>query len=124
MFEYYNPNPTKKVVGDCAVRAIAKALGVDWGDAYAKIIVNGFRLGDMPSSDSVWGAVLRQNGFIKETLPNTCPDCYTAEQFCEDHPHGTYVLGFGGHVATVEDGTIFDSWNSSQEIPIYYWRKK
>ncbi len=124
MFVYYNPNPAKRTVGDCSVRAVAKALNIDWQDAYAKIIVNGFRMNDMPSADSVWGAVLRQNGFYRASLPNTCPDCYTAEDFCRDHPKGTYVLGFGGHTATVVDGRLFDSWDSSQEIPQYYWYRK
>lgn len=49
---------------------------------------------------------------------------YTAEDFCIDNPIGVFVLGFGGHVATVVDGNIFDSWDSSQEIPIYVWYKK
>lgn len=124
MYLYYNPNPAGRSVGDCAIRAIAKALDIDWEDAYAKVVVNGFRMGDMPSSDSVWGAVLRMNGFYRKALPNTCPDCYTAEDFCIDHPEGTYVLGFGGHVATVVDGDIYDSWNSSNEIPQYYWGRE
>lgn len=124
MYLYYNPNPAGRSVGDCAIRAIAKALNIDWEDAYAKVVVNGFRMGDMPSSDSVWGSVLRMNGFYRKALPNTCPDCYTAEDFCIDHPEGTYVLGFGGHVATVVDGDIYDSWNSSNEIPQYYWGRK
>lgn len=123
MYVYYNPNKAHRSVGDCAVRAVAKALDTDWETAYAKIIVTGFRMGDMPSSDAVWGSVLRQNGFIRETIPNTCPNCYDAEQFCEDHPTGTYVLGFGGHVATVVDGVLYDSWDSSKEIPMYYWRR-
>lgn len=124
MYLYYNPNPAGRSVGDCAIRAIAKALDIDWEDAYAKVVVNGFRMGDMPSSDSVWGSVLRMNGFYRKALPNTCPDCYTAEDFCIDHPEGTYVLGFGGHVATVVDGDIYDSWNSSNEIPLYYWGRE
>lgn len=124
MYLYYNPNPAGRSVGDCAIRAIAKALDIDWEDAYAKVVVNGFRMGDMPSSDSVWGSVLRMNGFYRKALPNTCPDCYTAEDFCIDHPEGTYVLGFGGHVATVVDGDIYDSWNSSNEIPQYYWGRE
>lgn len=124
MYIYYNPNPTGRTVGDCAIRAIAKALNIDWEDAYAKVVVNGFRMGDMPSSDSVWGAVLRMNGFYRTALPNTCPDCYTAEDFCKDHPEGTYVLGFGGHVATVKDGNLYDSWNSLQELPQYFWYRK
>jgi len=124
MFMYYNPNPSGRTVGDCAIRAIAKALDIDWEDAYAKVVVNGFRMGDMPSSDSVWGSVLRMNGFYRESLPNTCPDCYTAEDFCKDHPRGTFVLGFGGHVATVENGRLYDSWNSLSEIPQYFWYRK
>jgi len=57
-------------------------------------------------------------------IPNECPDCYTAEDFCREHPTGTYILGFGGHVATVIDGNIYDSWDSSRMIPIYYWHKE
>lgn len=120
----YNPNPVGRKVGDCAVRAIAKALKVDWETAYSLIAANGFNMGDMPSSDSVWGAVLRQNGFYRKSILNSCPDCYTARDFCEDHKYGTYVLGFGGHVATVVDGNLYDSWDSSDEIPQYYWYRK
>ncbi|MBP5475041.1 MAG: hypothetical protein J6X83_02115 [Methanomicrobium sp.] len=123
MFIRYNPNPTGRNVGDCAVRAVAKALRTDWENAYLLIAKNGFMMGDMPSSDSVWGSVLRRNGFFRSAIPNSCPDCYTAADFCKDHPSGTYVLGFGGHVATVVDGDLYDSWNSSNEIPIYVWEK-
>ena len=124
MFIRYNPNPTGRNVGDCAVRAVAKALDISWEDAYAKIVSNGYAMGDMPSSDSVWGSVLRQNGFYREAIPNECPDCYTAKDFCKDNPYGVFVLGFGGHVATVVDGDLYDSWNSENEIPIYVWFRK
>jgi hypothetical protein len=124
MYREYNPNPAGRRVGDCSVRAVSKALETDWETAYSLIAANGFAMGDMPSADSVWGAVLRQNGFYREAIPNTCPDCYTAKDFCRDHPTGTFVLGFGGHVATVVDGTIYDSWNSENEIPQYFWFRK
>lgn len=120
----YNPNPTGRRVGDCAVRAVAKALNTDWETAYQMIADNGFLMGDVMSSDSVWGSVLREHGFNRAAIPNTCPDCYTAEDFAATHPHGTYVLCFDGHVATVQDGTIFDSWDSSELVPQYYWYKK
>lgn len=121
MFIEYNPNPCARRVGDCAVRAVAKALKIDWETAYLAIMMNGFYMCDMPSSDAVWGATLRQNGFTRKVIPNTCPECYTAKDFCRDHPVGTYVLGFGGHTATVKDGDLFDSWDSSDEIPQFYW---
>lgn len=124
MYREYNPNPTGRRVGDCAVRAISVALDVDWETAFLMLAKNAYAMGDMPSADSVWGALLRQNGFYREAIPNTCPECYTAEQFSVDHPKGTFVLGFGGHVATVKDGDIYDSWDSSQEIPVYAWYRK
>lgn len=124
MYVYYNPNPTGRRVGDCAVRAVAKALGTDWETAYALIATNGYAMGDMPSSDSVWGAVLRQHGFYREAVPNKCPECYTAEDFCKDNPKGTFVLGFGGHVATVVNENLYDAWDSSHEIPQFVWYKK
>lgn len=123
MWEKYNPNPVGRSVGDCAVRAVAKALNRTWEEAYAMIAANGFAMGDMPSSNSVWGAVLRQNGFYRSAIEDQCPDCYTANDFCKDNPKGTFVLGFGNHVATVVDGVLYDSWDSGNEIPQYYWHK-
>lgn len=124
MWINWNPNPTGRTVGDCAIRAIARALDMDWEDAYTLVCENGFAMGDMPSSDSVWGAVLRQNGFYKSAIPNRCPECYTARDFCLDNPRGTFVLGFGGHVCTVVDGNIYDTWDSSKCIPVYVWYRK
>jgi len=125
MYVAYNPNPAAmRNVEDCAVRAIAKALNIDWESAYAKLALNGFAMGDLPNANSVWGALLRQNGFYRESIPNTCPDCYTAKDFAKDHPKGVYVLGFGKHVATIVDGNLYDSWDSSNEIPQYFWYRK
>lgn len=124
VWEFYNPSPVGRSVGDCSVRAIAKALNTDWETAYVLMAANGFAMGDMPSSDAVWGSVLRQHGFYKRVIGDFCPECYTAEMFCQENPKGIYVLGFGGHVATVVDGRLYDSWDSSQEIPVYVWYRK
>ena len=124
MWIEYNPNPVARRVGDCAVRAVAKALDKDWETAYCMLVKNGYLMGDMPSSNSVWGAVLREHGFKRKAIDTDCKDCYTAEDFCKDHLQGTYVLGFDAHTATVVDGNIYDSWDSSNEIPQYYWTKE
>ena len=121
MWVRYNPNPAGRSVGDCSVRAVAKALDISWDDAYIAAAETGFYMADMPSSDSVWGAVLRKNGFYRGSIPNTCPSCYTAENFSQDNPKGVFILGFGGHVATVKDGILYDSWDSSKEIPQFVW---
>lgn len=121
MWIKYNPSPVGASVGDCVVRAVAKALDVDWETAYAKLAIAGFNMGNLPSANVVWGAVLRQQGMKRYNIPNTCPDCYTIKDFCEEHPEGIYVLGTGTHAVTVVDGNYWDAWDSGNEIPVYYW---
>lgn len=119
----YANNPCGKNVGDCAVRAISVALGLTWYETYDLLCDEGRRMCNFGNADEVWGEVLRQHGFNRSVIPNSCPNCYTAADFCRDHPDGVYVLAFGGHVAAVRDGLLLDSWNSENEIPIYYfWR--
>lgn len=124
MWIKFNPNPTGRSVGDCSVRAVAKALDIDWEEAFWMMCENGALMGDMPSSDSVWGAVLREHGFSRSVIPNTCPNCYTIADFCRDNPRGVFVLGTGTHTATVIDGNLYDNWNSLREVPIYVWYRK
>ena len=124
MWIEFNNNPVARRVGDCAVRAVSKALDVDWETAFVMLVTNAFAMGDMPSSDAVWGSVLRQNGFYRKVLPDECPDCYNALDFMLEHPTGTYVLGFGGHTATVQNGSLYDSWDSSMQPIQYYWYRK
>lgn len=123
-WKQYNPNPAGRNVGDCSVRAIAAALDTDWETAFALIANNAYQMGDVISANSVWGSVLRQHGFKRSAIPNSCPDCYTIEQFAKDHPDGVYVVGTGNHVVCVKNGWIMDSWDSSKEIPQFYWWRK
>lgn len=121
MWIKYNPNPAGRLVGDCSVRAVAKALNTDWESAYSLICDAGFNMADMPSSNGVWGAVLRQHGFYRAIIPNSCPDCYTVEDFARDNPVGTYVLGTGLHTVCIINGNWYDSWDSGGEIVQYFW---
>lgn len=124
MWRQFNPNPVGRSVGDCAVRAVAAALDISWEDAYALIAANGYAMGDLPSSNQVWGATLRQHGFNRKSIQDTCPDCYTFADFARDNPEGVFVLGTGTHVATLRDGTLLDAWDSSAEVPQFVWYRK
>ena len=125
MFRYYNPNPLqKKNIGDCTVRAISKALNTSWDSAYIDLASQAFFLKDMPSSNSIVNSYLHSKGFRRYAISNLCPDCYSFKDFANDHPKGTYILGTGSHVACVKDGVLFDSWDSSMEVPIFYWKKE
>ena len=119
MYSHFNPNPCGKNVGDCTVRAIVKATGMEWGEIYLRLCIQGYLDGDMPSANACWSI-----GYRRYIVPDTCPDCYTVGQFAEDHPKGTYILALSGHVVCVQNGTIWDSWDSSNENILYYWVKE
>lgn len=123
MYSYYNANPYKIRVGDCVIRAISKALNQSWEDTYIDLTIQGYLMGDLLSSNAVWDAYLKSKGFKRHIVPNDCPECYTIEDFCNEHPKGIFVIGTGTHCVTIENGCVFDTWNSSGEIPIYYYHK-
>ena len=124
MWKEFNPNPVKSSrVDDCSVRAVAKALDVSWETAYVMLMMSGYAMGDMPHSNIVIGAVLRQNDFSREFPPSDCPECFTVEDFCEQNPEGTFVVFSQNHVATVVDGELYDSWDSSGNTINFVWYK-
>lgn len=125
MGEYvsFNANPENKKSGDCVIRAISKATEKTWEEVYAGVSLQGYIMRDMPSSNHVWGAYLRNKGFSRRKISDDCPDCYTVKDFCDDHPDGTFILSLNGHVVCVIDGSYFDTWDSGDEIPIYYWER-
>ena len=122
-YVFFNPNPYGRRVGDCAVRALCKALNQSWEKTYAEMSVYGYSYGDMPNANVVWGRYLKDKGFKKHIIPDTCPDCYDLADFCDEHPDGIFVVALSNHVVTVQNGAIFDTWHSGNEIPLYYWRK-
>lgn len=124
MWKRFNPNPMNKAVGDCVVRAIVKATGMSWMEVFNLLCDKGAQLYDMPSSNGVWGAMLRDMGFKRYSIPNSCPYCYTIRDFAEDHPDGLYILATGSHVVTCEDGCYYDSWDSGDEIPQFYYTEE
>mgnify|MGYP001511611686 CR=1 FL=1 len=102
MWTHYNPNPAGRNVGDCTVRALSKALDQDWYTTYLGLCVEGGLLADMPSANAVWGAYLRRHGFRRELAPEDV----TVAEFADS-----------------QDCVLYDSWDSRNEIVLYYWQK-
>lgn len=119
LYRPYNPNPDRNRVGDCTVRAICKATDKSWDSVYAGLSAYGFIYKDMPSANHVWGKYVRDQGFHRRIIEEDC----TVEEFCWNNPEGTYILVIDGHVVCVVDGFYYDSWDSGQEVPVFYWTK-
>ncbi len=122
--KYFNINPTGKLVEDCTVRAISVATNETWEYTYIMLCLQGLIMHDMPHSNAVWDAYLRSLGWKRSVIPNSCPDCYTVKDFTIDNPHGRYILGTGTHAVAVIDGYVVDSWQSENEIPIYFYEEE
>lgn len=123
MWVEHNENPMARRTIDCTIRAIATAMQQDWDTTFVGLIEKAYDKKDMPSANHVWGAYLRANGWRREIVPNECPDCYTVQDFCAEHPEGVFILALDGHVVCVINGNYLDTWDSGEEIPLYYWKR-
>ena len=122
-YKYFDNNPVNPNRGDCVIRAISKVMNQSWDRTYWDLCNYGFNLGDWGDSNKVWDLYLRDNGFIRKVIPNTCPDCYTVADFTYDHADGEYILATGNHTVAVVNGDFYDSWNSSGEPIIFYYER-
>ena len=123
-YKYYNPVPDGKEHGDCVIRAISKVMDYSWEQTYLELCIAGYLKHDWGSANYVWDSYLRDCGFVRRVIPNTCPDCYTVRDFCEDYSYGEYIVATGDHIIAVIDGDYYDSWDSGNEVPIYYYKRQ
>ena len=116
-----NPNPAGKHVPDCVIRAVCIALNLPWlvvSDQLYEVARHEYSIS---SDDNVWGRYLYMKGFRPFLLPESCPDCITVREFAHRFPKGTYIIGTGSHAVAVLNGNYYDTWDSGNEIPSFYW---
>lgn len=122
MWIFANPNPAKKNVPDCVIRAVCIALNIPW----MKVKHDLNKLSDEEFSvtcdDHVWGKYLYRLGFRPVLLPKGCPQCITIRMFSQIFPKGTYIIGTGYHAVAVIDGNYYDTWDSGDEVPSFFWK--
>lgn len=123
MFIFYNKNPAGNVTGDCVIRALSTIADSEWDDIWLEIMTLAFKEKDMMTSNRIWQKYLHSKGYIRHNIPDTCPDCYTISDFSRDFNVGSFIVGTGTHVVAVKEGNYYDTWDSGNEIPIYYWEK-
>lgn len=123
-YVFFNNNPKNQRVGDCVIRAIGKALDQDWTDAYIGLCSEGLVFKDLPSSNYVWGMYLKKHGYEEHMISSICPNCITVSEFAKTHPKGRYVLACQNHVVCVDNGDYFDTWDSGNEVVLYYYKKE
>lgn len=119
-----NLNPTGKKVGDCVVRAIAKAEGKRWQEVYDGLCAIGRELFAMPNDKKTYEAYLERNGWFKLPMPRFEDNTrYTVKEFADAHPKRTFIISVANHLTVVVDGTLFDTHDCSWKSVCNYWQK-
>ena len=129
-YRYYQPNKLdlKDEYGDCTVRALSKALGCTWLEAFdAEIpLCRKYQVSsafDAPAR--VRKAILEELGFTYTGITNKKGTKRpTVKEFAKDHKTGSYILNVANHEVACVDGIYYDTWDSGDR-PLYgYFTKK
>ena len=128
-YEVFNPNPyhvkgQKAKNGDCVIRAICKASGLDWFKVYDMLCARGREVGDFGNNRTVYPSVIEDLGFKPVSVKRDAgKKAMTVERFIDEHPTGVYILRLAHHLTCVVDGVCYDTWYP-QRMTIYkYWTK-
>ena len=120
-FEYYQPND--HICGDCAVRAISKAIQADWYKVYDDLVSIGRKQQRMPNEREVVDEYLKSKGFIWVPISvkggNKRP---TTAKFAEMHKEPA-VLSLANHYTSSKDGKYYDIWDCGRSALYGYWIK-
>lgn len=116
MFRYYNANPRQRKVNDCTVRAISRATGQTWDEAYD----------DLSNFAQVQCIMPDEVEYIDEFLERNFKRIYssrkeriTVNDFLEKNPKGTFLITMAGHITCAIDGCIYDTFDPSER---YVWQ--
>ena len=120
MFIQYDGNPCGKTTGDCVIRAISIAENTTWHKVYLALCVEGYAECTFGDDNKTWDKYLTNLGYHKYSIPNSSA---TLADFAKKHKDGTFIVGTGTHAVAVVNGDVIDSWDSSAEVPQYYYSK-
>ena len=118
MWKYYNANVKSNFVNDCVVRAISKAEGKTWDEAYEELSdlaqEKGILLDDVnfvePLLDSKYERVCYKNKYVGD--------------FIMENSKGTYLITMFGHITCSIDGVIYDTFDCRDRIMWCAWKVK
>ena len=112
----YNPNPKKKNVGDCSLRAYCAAFGWTWEEAFEKSSEIAKDEAIMMDTHTTCEKVMEGEGYVlDEEFKKSKRKDLTVNEFALTHPYGTYFLNTHGHLLCVKDGEYWDSWDSGKK---------
>ena len=121
-FVEYNAHPKGMKVKDCVVRAVSTAFGRDYMETRRDLNRAKKELGYSSYKD-------------RRFLYDYLKDCERltfkgvagrprdkVRDFLRDHSKGTYIVSVRGHVTTVIDGMLYDTWDCGYLTVYTAWK--
>lgn len=113
-FKTYNANSQDINRGDCVARAMSLAFNQDYS-----VLVNKLRRFARDRGYAKHNVASCLDRYIQDTFGVTHEDLHgskTVDEFCKEHPNGTYLLLCGKsrlteHMTCVMKGDIYDTWD-------------
>jgi hypothetical protein len=132
----YNANSRGTSTGDCSVRAISLAFNKDYREVKQILNESAKRLRAQHYNSSKNIVEVISNVFHQGKYIDIREQKLTVEQFADQHPSGIYLIGcgrtpdahkqysysLGGHIVTIINGKVFDTWDSRDWYVIKYWK--
>lgn len=117
MYKFYNANSHGNFINDCVVRAFSTVNDISWSKAY-KI------LSDLARKK---GLLLDDVNFVVPLLDElykrlNIHDLITIGEFAEENPRGKYLITTRGHITSLKDGTVIDTWDCRDRLIENVWK--
>ena len=116
-----NLNPDGKKIGDCGVRAIAKATCKAY-ESIEEELIELLREIKFRNYANIYTEYNNRRSVNKLSFPakKGCKRM-DAETFARTHPTGRYVLNLAHHMVACVDGKIYDIWDCSKKCVYSAW---
>lgn len=122
VYYYYNCNPHCRITADCVIRAISSATGDGWEQTLKELTEYSVKTGYMINTPECYGRYLKDKGFVKQKqpkLPNGKKMRF--KEFVKKFDGHAIAHCGRGHVTYVADNSVWDIWDTSDEVIGNYW---
>lgn len=131
-YTYINLNPKDKYVSDCVVRAIALATNQSWKQTVMELTELGVKKGLVLNDKTLYPKYLESKGFVLRKEPRdynnkkmSVKEWLISKKISPENHKSVIVANVGSHhVTCIINGTVHDTWNSSNQTMHKYWEKK
>ena len=118
MYRYINMNPYNRNIEDCVTRSLSLLTDREWDDTYRELAYYSSLEGYMTDN------VEFVDDYLDERYPRECHYSKRVGEFAKEYPLGKYAVTMEGHITSIIDGVIYDTFDPSNRIMRCAWKIK